>query len=102
MSVVVIGNAGSVLKTFNGEKIKVDFDSICLHGDTKGALDIAKSLNKSFAENNPVHCDLSWYGSLVLINAYSAFPSSPRIEFGNSSVSICINFFANNIYDFIF
>ncbi len=45
--------------TFNGEKIKVDFDSICLHGDTKGALDIAKSLNKSFAENNVIVTSMS-------------------------------------------
>jgi len=38
--------------TFDGNKIKIDFDSICLHGDTKGSVEIARSINNSFREND--------------------------------------------------
>ncbi|MEC7837403.1 MAG: 5-oxoprolinase subunit PxpA [Chloroflexota bacterium] len=40
------------VKAFDGDIIKIDFDSICLHGDTKGSVQIAKSINNSFRENN--------------------------------------------------
>lgn len=40
------------VKTFDGGVINVDFDSICLHGDTKGAVEIAKKINTSFEKNN--------------------------------------------------
>ena len=40
------------VQTFDGGLINVDFDSICLHGDTKGAVEIAKKINTSFEKNN--------------------------------------------------
>ena len=40
------------VKSFDGDVINVDFDSICLHGDTKGAVEIAKKINTSFEKNN--------------------------------------------------
>ena len=40
------------VQTFDGGVINVDFDSICLHGDTKGAVEIAKKINTSFEKNN--------------------------------------------------
>jgi len=40
------------VQSFDGGIIKINFDSICLHGDTKGAVQIAKSINNSFIENN--------------------------------------------------
>ena len=40
------------VKTFDGGVINVDFDSICLHGDTKGAVEIAKKINTSFEKSN--------------------------------------------------
>ena len=40
------------VQSFDGGVIKIYFDSICLHGDTKGAVQIAKSINNSFIENN--------------------------------------------------
>jgi len=42
------------VETYDGDIIKINFDSICLHGDTKGAVQIAKSINDSFRENNIV------------------------------------------------
>ena len=40
------------VQTFDGGVINIDFDSICLHGDTKGAVEIAKKINTSFEKNN--------------------------------------------------
>ena len=40
------------VKSFDGDVINVDFDSICLHGDTKRALEIPKKINTSFEKNN--------------------------------------------------
>ena len=40
------------VQTFDGGVINVDFASICLHGDTKGAVEIAKKINTSFEKNN--------------------------------------------------
>ena len=36
---------------YSGKKIKCEFDSICIHGDGKLALDIAKNLRKKLIEN---------------------------------------------------
>ena len=40
------------VRSFEGEDISIDFDSICLHGDTKGAVDIAREIQESFKRNN--------------------------------------------------
>ncbi|MBK89782.1 MAG: lactam utilization protein LamB [Chloroflexi bacterium] len=45
--------------TFEGDKIKIDFDSICLHGDTEGAVEIARSINNSFQKNNIIITSMS-------------------------------------------
>tara|TARA_B100000579_G_scaffold437715_1_gene468473 strand:+ start:54857 stop:55621 length:765 start_codon:yes stop_codon:yes gene_type:complete len=45
--------------TFEGDKIKIDFDSICLHGDTEGAVEIARSINSSFQKNNIIITSMS-------------------------------------------
>jgi UPF0271 protein len=37
--------------SFEGDLISIDFDSICLHGDTNGAVEIAKKINDSFKKN---------------------------------------------------
>lgn len=47
------------VETFDGKKIEIDFDSICLHGDTKGSVQIAKSIKKSFEENNIIISSMS-------------------------------------------
>ena len=47
------------VKTFDGGVINVDFDSICLHGDTKGAVEIAKKINTSFEKNNIIITPMS-------------------------------------------
>lgn len=47
------------VKTFDGGVINVDFDSICLHGDTKGAVEIAKKINTSFDKNNIIITPMS-------------------------------------------
>ena len=40
------------VRSYEGEDISIDFDSICLHGDTKGAVDIAREIQESFKRNN--------------------------------------------------
>ena len=47
------------VKSFDGDVINVDFDSICLHGDTKGAVEIAKKINTSFEKNNIIITPMS-------------------------------------------
>jgi len=40
------------VETITGDLIEVEADSICLHGDTPGAVKMATSMSKTFKENN--------------------------------------------------
>ena len=41
--------SGEIL-SIDGEKIPMEFDSICVHGDTEGALDLIKTIRSTLKE----------------------------------------------------
>lgn len=48
LKLIKTGNVDS----FQGDEISIKFDSICLHGDTKGSVQIAKEISESLKKNN--------------------------------------------------
>jgi len=40
------------VKSFQGDEIEIKFDSICVHGDTKGAIEISKKIHDKLKTND--------------------------------------------------
>jgi UPF0271 protein len=41
-----------VVETIDGHTLELEFDSICVHGDTPGALDLIRTIRGTLADNN--------------------------------------------------
>ena len=46
LSQITLRESQTYIKTFNGNFLKTEIDTICIHGDNNNAVDMAKSIKK--------------------------------------------------------